>query len=132
MAGAQQGQTVMLVDDEDDILASLRVFLEGELVGVRVLTARSGPEALQMLERDDVDLIIADYRMPGMDGLQLLAEVRRKKPHITAMMMTAYPDPTLASRAAKECGVGLFLAKPFDLNYFVRVVEACLKKSPGP
>lgn len=129
MVGALGGQAVLIVDDEADILTSLQVFLEEELAGIRVLTARSGGEALSVLERENVALIIADYRMPGMNGLELLAEVRRKRPHVRAMMMTAYPDPTLASRAARECGVGFLLSKPFELDHFVRLVEACLNKS---
>jgi CheY-like chemotaxis protein len=116
--------TVLIVDDERDILTSLEFLIKSEVPDVRVLAAASGPEALKVLRREHVDLIVSDYRMPGMDGFQFLEEARNLAPGIPSVMMTAYPDPNLAARAVSELGVGLFIAKPFDLDYFVGVVRS--------
>jgi len=123
--------TVLIVDDEPDILESLKLLIDSELPEVRVLTASSGPNALQLLRSGGVRLIISDYRMPGMDGFEFISQARKIQPGIPTIMMTAYPDPRLAARAVDELGVGLFIAKPFDLNYLVSVVRSLVVEN-GP
>ena len=83
---------ILVVDDEADIRDSLKAVLESSIVGVRVRTAGSGRDALLALEeeRGAVRLIIADFRMPGMDGAQFLGLARKAAPLVPSLMMTAH------------------------------------------
>lgn len=124
-------KVVLLVDDEEDILVSLEALFRRDIPECRVLTAASGRAALDTLARERVHLIITDYRMPGMNGLDFLARARKAAPGVPSIMITAFPDPELAARAVNEFGVGLFIAKPFDLAYLLEVVRS-LVTGPAP
>lgn len=126
--------TLLLVDDEPDLLESLRALLAEDLGGaLRVVTATSGKEALdRMREGRGPDLIVTDYRMPGMNGIEFLQEAEKIKPGVPRLMITAYSEPKLAAAAAREAGVVLMIAKPFDLDYFVAVVRAIAERDASP
>lgn len=112
-ANPYRTQVVLAVDDEPDILESLQTLLESSL-DIQVLTAPSGQEALRLLESRPVDLIITDYRMPGMTGLEFLEAARQVAPEASRILITAYPDLDLALKAINEEGVENFVVKPFD------------------
>ena len=114
--------TILLVDDERDILDALASFLDVEVPGARVLTAISGDEALILLRRERIHLIVADQRMPDMTGIELVAKARIRFPQVPAILITAYPDPELAARAVNEAGIGFVISKPFDVRYLGRVI----------
>jgi len=82
--------TVLLVDDDDRYLDSLARFLEGD--SARLLRARSGLHALEQLKTETVSLVVSDYWMPGMDGVQLLDEVMRLYPRVGRVLLTGRPD----------------------------------------
>src|SRR5258706_11510416 len=82
------GYTVLLVDDNPDYLQATRLLLERE--GHDVLTATNGPEAVDVLPRQRVDLLLLDYFMPGMTGEQVLAEVRKIDPFVQVILQTGY------------------------------------------
>ncbi|HVL46958.1 MAG TPA: response regulator [Candidatus Thermoplasmatota archaeon] len=119
-------QVLLVVDDEVDIRESLKDLFEGGLEGVDVKLAESGPEALAMLADVDVDAIVTDYRMPGMSGLEFLAEARRIAPDIPAILITAYPDLDLAIRAVNEARVTSFFTKPLEPVTVLDVVRRAL------
>lgn len=123
--------SILIVDDEPDLLTSLKDVLAQP--GLEVLTARSGLEGLALLAQHEVRLILTDYRMPGMDGLEFIRLARKAQKGVPTIMVTAYPDPILAARALKEYGIGLILAKPFELDYLIGVVSSVLsRKKPLP
>lgn len=120
-------RVVLVVDDEQDILGSLKTFLEGCLAGVKVITATSGQEALEIMEAIDPSLIIADYRMPGMDGVALLETVAERRPGLPRVLMTAYPDLDVAVDAKNLADVDRFLTKPLEPLEIVALIYDLLQ-----
>ena len=105
---------LLLVDDESDILLAAKAYLSGALP-IDVLTATSGPAALDLLRGGArPDLIVSDFRMPGMDGLIFLGEAGKLLPDRPRVLMTAYPDMQLAIKALNEARIARFLTKPID------------------
>jgi DNA-binding NtrC family response regulator len=119
-------QTVLLVDDEVDILDSLKLVLETFLRDVDVRVAESGAAALEVLASEPVDLVVSDYKMPEMDGLTFLREAHQRWPQVPRILVTAYPQLDIALRAIKEASIENFVTKPFDSQHFLAVVAAVL------
>ena len=119
---------ILVVDDEPDILLSLKDVLEAHLTNVTVHTAASGLAALPILDREKVDLVIADYRMPGMDGLEFLTRCRQKAPDVPRILITAYPELDAAVRAINEAQIQNFLTKPILPDALMQAVKAALVK----
>lgn len=118
------GQHIFLVDDEPDVLKSIALTLRSYRYPVsRFATAA---ECLEQLRRRDCDLLITDVKMPDMDGIELLAEVKRIVPHVPVLLITGYADIPMAVKAMKA-GALDFIEKPFNKNNFMQKVEAALK-----
>ncbi|MCL0066811.1 response regulator [Thermodesulfovibrionales bacterium] len=79
---------ILVVDDEKNILKLYQAELEDE--GYTVVTANSGEDGLSALEKEDPDLVTLDILMPDMDGIQVLRQMKEKKPNIPVIMLTAY------------------------------------------
>ena len=105
--------SILLVDDEPKMRDVLSVAL-GEL-GYRALTAASGEEALEILDREEVDLVLSDLRMKGMHGRELLREIKRRWPNLPVVLMTAYSSVKDAVQAIKE-GAFDYIDKPFEME----------------
>ncbi len=118
--------TVLVVDDEEGLREALAAILER--AGHQVLLAADGESALKVLAAEvEVDLIIADLRMPGMDGLELLGRVRQSHPDVDLLAMTAY-DSWESAVEAMRLGAVNYLRKPFRDNEEVRLaVATCLR-----
>ena len=115
---------VLVVDDEPklcDLLSS--ALSQGE---VQVFTAGNGLEALAVLEQEDIDLLISDWRMPGMDGPQLLAEVKTRYPGLPVIVMTAYSTVKNAVQSMRN-GAFDYIAKPFDIDELDITVSKALQ-----
>jgi DNA-binding NtrC family response regulator len=119
---------VLVVDDEPDITTALASYLH-EGLGVEVLQANSGDAALGLFEQAGsaaVDLVINDFKMPGMDGLQLLRTVADLAPDVPRVLMTAYPDVDVAIQALNEGRILHFMSKPISPGDLRDVVAAIL------
>lgn len=119
------GAKILLVDDERALVRTLQQILLLDFPDVCVDPAYSGEEALSRLADSAYDLIIADLRMPGFDGLELVRGVRYVDPDIPIVLMTAYGSRTLRKQAF-ELGVNHFIDKPFDPDDMLLAVGACL------
>ncbi|HOX42361.1 MAG TPA: hybrid sensor histidine kinase/response regulator [Myxococcota bacterium] len=105
--------TLLLVDDERDSLEPMRLMLEDHYL---VLTAMSGESALRVLEEKPVDVLIADQRMPGMTGVELLTRVKDWKPDIVRLVLTAFTDFDAMLKAINEGRVYRYIIKPWDVD----------------
>ena len=119
------GKRILIVDDEEDLLFVLKEMLERLSAGYHVVTAKDGFAALKNLEEQTFDLVITDYRMAGMDGLELLASVRYKQPNVKVILMTAYNSDALRAEAQRS-KVFEYLTKPLDLKIFGQLVQKAL------
>ncbi len=117
--------TILVADDEAGMRESLGRVLRRE--GFRVLTAEDGSAALEALRRDPVDLLIADLRMPGLDGLELLRAARLVAPETEVVMLSGHGTVEEAVQAMKE-GAYDFLTKPVERAPLVRVVRQALER----
>lgn len=103
--------TVLCVDDEPNILSSLKRALRS---GCRVLTAGSGAQAIEVLQSENVDLIISDMRMPGMDGAQLLEHAHQHWPQTVRILLTGYADMGATIAAINRGRIFRYINKPWD------------------
>ncbi|HIB8578471.1 TPA: two-component system response regulator GlrR [Klebsiella pneumoniae] len=120
---------LLLVDDDPGLLKLLGMRLVSE--GYSVVTAESGPEALRVLGREKVDLVISDLRMDEMDGLQLFSEIQKGHLGMPVIILTAHgsiPDAV----AATQQGVFSFLTKPVDKDALYKAIDEALEqRSPA-
>jgi DNA-binding NtrC family response regulator len=119
---------IMIVDDEEDFVEMLSLRLEA--VGEQVIPAHSGRECLDILEEKDVDVIILDIKMPDMDGIQTLREIKRRFPSVEVIMMTGHGTVETALEG-KEIGAYDYLLKPADFQELLEKVEGARKKKYG-
>jgi response regulator RpfG family c-di-GMP phosphodiesterase len=120
-------ETIMFVDDEVNVLNSLRRLFRKE--GYEILTCTSGEEALKLLEDKDVQVLIADQRMPHMTGTELLKIVKDRYPLIIRIILSGYSDIEDIIEAINEGEIYRFLRKPNDLTDLRQIVEHALEQS---
>ena len=106
-----QNMKILLVDDDEWIRDSLCMLFEAE--GCNLLALETAEEGLKVLENQSYDIIISDYKLPGMDGLEFLRQIQGSHPSAVKIMITAYMNESLVSEGRK-IGVQDFIAKPFS------------------
>ncbi len=117
--------TVMIVDDETDLLESLqRVFIRRK---INTLIADSGPKALEMLKEELVDVMVLDVKMPGMDGLEVLRRVKEKHPYLQVIMLSGHPSVEAALEGVK-LGASEYLKKPADIDELIATITRLYKQ----
>ncbi|HGE8494640.1 TPA: two-component system response regulator GlrR [Serratia marcescens] len=123
---ARKPANLLLVDDDPSLLKLLGMRLTSE--GFHVTTAESGQEALRLLAREQIDLVISDLRMDEMDGMALFAEIQKHQPGMPVIILTAHgsiPDAV----AATQQGVFSFLTKPVDRDALYKAIDEALALS---
>ncbi|WP_439888736.1 HD domain-containing phosphohydrolase [Pseudomonas sp. MBLB4123] len=116
--------TLLLVDDEENILKSLRRLLRQE--PYEILMASGGEQALQLLEQHQVDLVISDARMPGMDGASLLSEVQQRWPECLRILLTGHADIGTTIRAINQGQIFRYISKPWDDDELRMIIRQAL------
>jgi len=124
--------TVMIVDDERLIREGLQGLIDWEAQGFRVVAAASdGQEALERLEVSPVDLVVADIRMPRMDGLEFLEALRRRGDEVRFLILSGYAEFPYAQRAS-GLRIDGYLLKPIDEVELVRRLVEVRRQLDGP
>ncbi|MCY3023429.1 MAG: response regulator, partial [Planctomycetota bacterium] len=124
-APAERRRRIVVLDDEVSIQRLLRVILEGE--GYEVLATDDGQEALDIVARQPVDLIIQDLRMPKMDGLTFLRVLKERDPSVPSIVLTAFGTFETAIEAMR-LGAYTHLDKPFDTEEMREIVARALER----
>lgn len=117
--------TILTIDDEENIRNGLTDNFE--LEGYRVLQASNGKEGLEIIERDQVDLVITDLRMDGMSGEEVVQHVTTENPGIPIIVLTGHGSIEEANKAIKA-GAYYFLTKPLNLDHLNKIVKNALKE----
>ena len=114
---------ILVVDDELSMREFLKILLDKE--GYETFTAKNGEEALDLFEKENINLVITDIRMPGIGGLNLLEKVKENKSTMPVIMITAYASPEDAVQAMKG-GAFDYITKPFKVDEIKNVIKTAL------
>jgi len=126
-APGNPGASLLLVDDNPHGLLARRTVLEE--LGYIVYTGANGQEALDVLARHHVDLVITDFRMPSMDGVQLIAHIRESHGDLPIILLSGFVEPL--GLTEKSTGADVVLAKSAgEVGFLVRTVRRLLHKQP--
>lgn len=123
---ACQGLSVLIVDDEEDFGQTLAGRLE--LRGMRVRTALSGHEGLEMFRRETPDVILLDMRMPGLSGVDVLHQVRILEPELPVLVITGHCSE-LDFEQARKLGIQGYHPKPLDFDQLMVSLQQAARKN---
>ncbi|GAB5604914.1 HD domain-containing phosphohydrolase [Sideroxyarcus sp. TK5] len=116
--------TILFVDDEANILSSLKRLFRP--LGYRILTAESGAEGLEILQREPVDLVVSDMRMPEMNGAQFLEQVRARWPATLRILLTGYAEIDATIEAINKGHIYRYVSKPWEDNDITLTIRHAL------
>jgi CheY-like chemotaxis protein len=123
---------VLIVDDQREIRFVLRSGLQTLLdADIQITDVPSGEEAILVISRQPIDLLITDVRLPGISGLELRERAVIRNPGLKVILMTGLPEPRLR-REVEKAGADAFFFKPFDLTAFLETVKVCLGLNIAP
>ena len=127
------GRSILLVDDDELVLKGITRFLSSH--GYCVETAMTGEDAVTKTQSKDFDLVITDVRMPGIDGIQMLREIRQMNTEKNKLLpkeiiITGYADPEV-EKEAEALNIEDYLYKPFETKQFIDAVRKKLDKTAG-
>ena len=125
MSEAVASHSLLFVDDEPGILSALRRLFRPH--GYRIFIAEGGAAGLEVLEKEQLDLVISDMRMPEMDGATFLKEVRGRWPNVMRILLTGYADITSTVAAINQGEIYRYISKPWDDNEIVTIVAEAIE-----
>jgi len=118
---------ILILDDEPMIIDSIRDLVELE-TPYRIVTASSPVKALNLLAQTRVQVIITDFLMPEMNGIDFLVQAKSSIPDITAILITGYADKSNAIRAINEVGIYYYIEKPWDNDALLMIVKNAMER----
>ena len=116
---------ILLIDDDEWIRDSLGLYFEGE--GCQLLALETAEEGIKALKKKHYDIIMVDYRLPGMDGLEFLKRIQKTQPHALKVLITAYRSEGVLSQALKM-GIQDFIEKPFTTKTIEESMTRLIEK----
>ena len=119
---------VMIVDDEDMVITSVRAFLNLE-TDYTVHGFTDPQEAAKFLETNPVDVVVSDYLMPKLNGIQLLSKAKGLQPEAARVLLTGHADKQSAIQAINEVGLFQYLEKPWDNNQLLLVIQSAIERT---
>jgi two-component system, probable response regulator PhcQ len=119
-------RAILLVDDDENLLSGLVRALRGQPFAV--CTAGNGQDAIRLFQTRNIDVIVADERMPGMSGVQLLTWVAENHSDVVRIVLTAHAEAEVAMRAINDAGVFRFFAKPCNEGRLVATIHEALER----
>jgi two-component system response regulator (stage 0 sporulation protein F) len=125
MSAPVANPAILLVDDDPEVLHLLRLIITSMATGYTILTCLHGDIALEQAMQQPTPLVITDYNLPGMNGLQLTAAVKARAPATRVVLISANLSPDL-ERRARDRAVDYMVAKPFHVDPLIQIVRAAL------
>ena len=119
---------VVLVDDEEMVTQNLEVLLEME-TEYEAVTFNNPAEAIPYVEQNPVDVVLSDFIMPEMNGLDLLARIKDVRPTCSRLLLTGYADKESAVRAINEVGLFQYLEKPWENDFVMMTLRNAVERS---
>ena len=117
---------ILIVDDDAALLEALPRALKLRLDGIQIDTSDNAAEALDRIRATDYDAVVSDIKMPGLDGLEVLREIKKLRPKTPTVLITGHGEHDLAVRALRG-GAYDFVQKPIDRDYFVASLERAIE-----
>lgn len=120
---------LMITEDEPLVRAGLKQYFDWDELGVHsIVEAENGKEGMEVALRERPDLIITDIRMPEMDGLEMIGNLRPKLPDVQFIILTGYNEFTYAQKAIQYGGVHAYLLKPLQYEESLQTMLSCIEK----
>ena len=119
------GRKVLLIDDEPDVLDTLQTILSDE--GYEVAIAHGGQEALELVDKFPAEIVLSDYMMPGMCGVELLHKIKHRLPHVVPILITGRGDLKISIESINQGEIYRFLLKPWNNDELRMTMQNALK-----
>jgi CheY-like chemotaxis protein len=121
---------VLIVDDEETLTWSMAKSLSKDKDKFEVIIANNGSEAINLLRRNEIDIVISDIRMPDINGLDLLVKIRKEYPQTRVIIMTAYGSSDVQKEANRR-GSLFYVEKPFEISDIRKIIIDLIAKKKG-
>jgi response regulator RpfG family c-di-GMP phosphodiesterase len=118
-----KSKNILIVDDDPQTLVSLFLSLKSNDLKPKVVIAKTAEAALEKFQEQDFALVISDYRLPGMDGINFLSYVKEKYPKTARVLITAFPNSVLKEEAKTKASVDLFVEKPWVTDSIKKLLQ---------
>ena len=119
-----QKRSILVVDDESSVRESIRMILKPKY---EVYTAANGNEALQCIQKDKIDIVTLDLKMPGLSGIEVLKQIKKRNSDIEVIVISGYGTPQNHQEAVRH-GAGDFIIKPFNAPDLINSVCISLER----